>query len=280
MNNLDCAGRIIDLSIPNVMGILNVTPDSFSDGGQYCDLDAAVVQAERMVAQGATMIDIGGESTRPGAKPVSADEECRRVIPVIEALQKRNIDVVISIDTSKAQVMKHAVEAGAGFINDVCALQEDKAIRMAADLGVPICLMHMQGQPRTMQQTPSYKDVVADVGLFLQARINACLEAGINTNNLVIDPGFGFGKTVDQNYILLDRLQELKTMGVAILVGLSRKSMLGAILDNQINERLAGSIAAASYALERGANIIRVHDVAESVDVVKIFCAMKDVRGS
>ena len=280
MTTLNCAGKIIDLSVPNVMGILNVTPDSFSDGGQYVDLHSAVAQAEIMVEQGATIIDIGGESTRPGAQPVSADEECKRVIPIIEALQKRQLAAVISIDTSKAQVMQYAVESGAGFINDVCALQQGNAIGVAAELDVPICLMHMQGEPRSMQHDPSYNDVVKDVSFFLQERVDSCLAAGIKKENLLIDPGFGFGKTVSQNYILLDRLAEFKKTGLPVLVGLSRKSMIGAVLEKQVGGRLAGSVAAAALALDRGVSILRVHDVAESVDAVKVFCAMQDVRKS
>jgi len=280
MTKLNCAGKIIDLSVPKVMGILNVTPDSFSDGGHYVDLYDAVAQAEIMVERGAAIIDIGGESTRPGAQPVSADEECQRVIPVIEALQKRQLAAVISIDTSKAQVMKHAVEAGAGFINDVCALQQDKAINVVAELDVPICLMHMQGDPRTMQHDPSYNDVVMDVSMFLQERVDGCLAVGIRKENILIDPGFGFGKTVSQNYMLLDRLADFKKLGLPVLVGLSRKSMIGTVLDKQVEGRLAGSVTAASLALDRGVSILRVHDVAESVDAVKVFCAMKDVRES
>lgn len=280
MNNLYCAGKIIDQSTPNVMGILNVTPDSFSDGGRYTDLDMAVARAEKMVEQGATMIDIGGESTRPGAQPVTADDECRRVIPVIEALQKRHCDAVISIDTSKPEVMKHAVEAGAGLINDVCALQYPGALDMAVTLVVPVCLMHMQGEPRTMQREPKYKDVVGDVLLFLEKRITDCVVAGLMKENILLDPGFGFGKTAEQNFVLLEHLNELTKPGLPVLVGLSRKSMIGAVLDKTTDSRLAGSVAAASYALDRGANILRVHDVAETVDAVKIFCAMKEVRGS
>jgi len=275
MNSLNCAGKIIDLSIPNVMGILNVTPDSFSDGGKYTDLDSAVAQAEKMVRQGATMIDIGGESTRPGAQPVSADDECRRVIPVIEALQKRQCNAVITIDTSKPEVMKHAVEAGAGLINDVCALQQENALSMAVSLGVPVCLMHMQGEPRTMQSEPQYENVVSDIILFFKKRIDDCTAAGLVKSNLLVDPGFGFGKTVEQNFVLLDHLDEFKKTGVPVLAGLSRKSMIGLVLDKPVEQRLAGSIAAASYALERGVDILRVHDVAETVDAVKVFCAMK-----
>jgi len=278
MNKLDCGGTMLDLSRPVVMGVLNVTPDSFSDGGLYADIDSAVDQAERMVESGAAIIDIGGESTRPGAKPVSADDECRRIIPVIEALVKRRLNTVISVDTSKSEVMKQAVAAGAGLINDVCALQQGNSLEVAAEIGVPVCLMHMQGEPRTMQQQPRYEDVVGDIGLFLQQRIESCLQAGIDKSKLLVDPGFGFGKTVEQNYILLEGLAEFKKTGLPVLVGLSRKSMIGAILDKQADQRLAGSIAAACYALDRGADILRVHDVAETVDAVKIYCAMKNLE--
>jgi dihydropteroate synthase len=274
MNILNCAGTNIDLTTPKVMGILNVTPDSFSDGGQYDSLDAAIVQAEKMLEQGASFIDIGGESTRPGAAAVSLDEESRRVIPVIETLKKRDIPAVISIDTSKPALMQRAVDAGAGLINDVCALTEPGAVEVIAQLQVPVCLMHMQGQPRTMQKDPYYNDVVTDVYNYLSARVDACVQAGITKEQLLIDPGFGFGKSVDHNLSLLKHLSVFTELGLPLLVGLSRKSMMAAILDKAVNNRLAGSIAAACFALLGGAAIIRAHDVDETMDAIKMYTAM------
>jgi len=274
MQSLNCAGKNIDLSIPQVMGILNVTPDSFSDGGLYTSMDAAVNAAQQMCDAGAAFIDIGGESTRPGAQPVSVDEEKRRVIPLIEKLKQQDIGAVISVDTSKPEVMKCAVEAGAGLINDVCALSVPAALETVVQLDVPVCIMHMQGEPRTMQNKPVYNDVVEDVSQYLQQRIDACLAAGISKHNIVIDPGFGFGKTVEQNFSLLKNLKQLSQSGVPVLAGLSRKSMLGAILDKEPMQRLSGSIAAACFAMMNGASILRVHDVAETIDAVKIYTAM------
>ncbi len=274
MKNLNCAGTIVDLSTPRVMGILNVTPDSFSDGGQYGSLDAALAHAENMIRQGASFIDIGGESTRPGAAAVSLDEETRRVIPVIEALRKRDIPAVISIDTSKPGLMQRAVEAGAGLINDVCALTEAGAVELVSQLQVPVCLMHMQGQPRTMQQEPYYNNVVSDVYQFLAARVDSCVQAGIAKERLLIDPGFGFGKTVEHNLSLLKHLSDFNHMGLPLLVGLSRKSMMATILDKTVDNRLAGSIAAACFALMNGAAIIRAHDVDETMDAIKMYTAM------
>jgi dihydropteroate synthase len=274
MNIINCAGTTIDLTTPKVMGILNVTPDSFSDGGQYRKLDAAIAQAEKMIKQGASFIDIGGESTRPGAEAVSLDEESRRVIPVIEALRKRDIPAVISIDTSKPELMKRAVEAGAGLINDVCALTEARAVEVVSQLHVPVCLMHMQGQPRTMQKDPHYNDVVSDVYNYLSARVDTCVQGGINQEQILIDPGFGFGKSVEHNLSLLKHLSEFAQMGLPLLVGLSRKSMMASILDKTVNNRLAGSIAAACFALAGGAAIIRAHDVDETMDAIKMYTAM------
>ncbi len=276
MNSLDCAGTIVDLSMPKVMGILNVTPDSFSDGGRYSKLDAAIAQAEKMVSQGASFIDIGGESTRPGAADVDLDEETRRVLPVIEALCKRNLQAVISVDTSKPKLMQRAVEAGAGLINDVCALTAPTAIDVVAGLQVPVCLMHMQGQPRTMQTEPQYENVVSEVSRYLSDRVDACEQAGISRERLLIDPGFGFGKTVEHNMSLLKHLPDFTDMGLPVLVGLSRKSMMASILDKAVDDRLSGSIAAACFALMGGAAIIRAHDVDESMDAIRMYAAMRN----
>jgi len=278
MNNLNCAGTVIDLTTPKVMGILNVTPDSFSDGGQFMSLVKAVAQAETMVEQGASFIDIGGESTRPGATAVSLEEETRRVIPVIEALCQRQLPAVISIDTSKPELMKRAVDAGAGLINDVNALQEEYAVDVVARLNVPVCLMHMQGKPRTMQQEPQYENVVNDIFEFLKNRVNACLAHGIKKQHLLIDPGFGFGKTLSQNLSLLKHLSEFARLELPVLVGLSRKSMLGAILDKTVENRMAGSVAAACIALMGGASILRVHDVSETMDAIKVYAAMNEAK--
>lgn len=265
--------KYLDLTTTHVMGILNVTPDSFSDGGNFNNLDNALYQAEKMIAEGASFIDIGGESTRPGAADVAEQEELARVIPVIEAIEQR-FNTLISIDTSKAVVMDEAVRAGAHLINDVRALREPGALETAASAGVPVCLMHMLGQPRTMQQAPEYKDVVADVGSFLRERMQACIAAGIPDNQLLVDPGFGFGKSVEHNYQLLAELEKLHTLGAPLLVGLSRKSMLGKLLDRDTDERLAGSIAGATICAMKGAQIIRVHDVKETVDAVKVVSAL------
>ncbi len=268
----------LDLKTPKVMGILNVTPDSFSDGGQFHQLEDALKQAETMLAHGADIIDIGGESTRPGAAEVSEQEELQRVIPVIREIKSR-FNAYISIDTSKAAVMAAAVDAGADMINDVRALQEPGALEVAAQSSVPLCLMHMQGQPRTMQHNPHYTDVVADLCNFFQQRIEHCVAAGIDENRLILDPGFGFGKTFDHNYQLLDRLDEFHRLGKPLLVGLSRKSMLGKLLDEDIDGRLAASIAGATIALLKGAQIIRVHDVKATADAVKVVQAMNAYKG-
>ncbi|MEW9796744.1 dihydropteroate synthase [Alteromonas sp. CYL-A6] len=259
----------LDLSAPAVMGILNVTPDSFSDGGRHQALDAALCHARDMVAAGAAFIDVGGESTRPGASAVTEQQELDRVIPVIEHIAKE-LDTVISIDTSKAGVMKEAVKAGARLINDVRALREPGALETAAALDVPVCLMHMQGQPRTMQQSPTYDDVVRDVSTFLTERATACMQAGIASDDIMLDPGFGFGKTLAHNYQLLNALEGIIDLGYPVLVGMSRKSMIGQLLDRSTDERLAGSIALATIAAQKGAHIIRVHDVRETADAVAI----------
>ncbi|HEC19937.1 MAG TPA: dihydropteroate synthase [Gammaproteobacteria bacterium] len=271
---LQCADRSLDLSHPQVMGILNVTPDSFSDGGLFVSVDTALQRARRMVAEGAAIIDVGGESTRPGATAVSQQEELDRVLPVIEAIA-RELPVIVSVDTSKAQVMREAVALGAGLINDVCALREPGALQAASDAGVPVCLMHMVGDPRSMQEDPHYVDVVDDIKLFLRGRIHACEEAGIPASRLLIDPGFGFGKRVTHNLLIMQRLREFLSLGSPLLIGVSRKSTIGAVLDRAADERLAGSLALAALACQQGAHIIRAHDVAASVDVVKMCHAVR-----
>ena len=263
-------GRTLDLSTPQVMGILNITPDSFSDGSRYCQLDRALSHAAAMAAAGATLIDVGGESTRPGAADVSTEEELARVIPVVERIAAE-LDVWISVDTSKPTVMQESVAAGAHLINDVRALLEPGALAVAAAAQVPICLMHMQGEPRTMQVAPHYEDLVADIRGFFDQRIAACIEAGIPRERLILDPGFGFGKTLVQNYQLLGQLADLACFELPLLVGLSRKSMIGQLLGRPVEERLAGSLAAAVYAVTQGAQIVRVHDVQETVDVLRVF---------
>jgi len=269
--------KTIDLTSPKVMGILNVTPDSFSDGGQFSLLDNALIHAERMVVEGATFIDIGGESTRPGADAVGVDEELSRVIPVIERLSN-NVDCVISIDTSKAVVMREAVKAGAALINDVRALQEPGALKAAFESHVPVCLMHMQGEPRSMQHSPHYANVVSDVKTFLQQRVKACEDAGIATDSILLDPGFGFGKTLEHNFSLLKHLSDIMQLGYPVLVGMSRKSMIGKLLGRNVDERLAGSISLATIAAQMRAPIIRVHDVQETSDAVKLVNMLLSVE--
>ncbi|EGQ7997486.1 dihydropteroate synthase [Vibrio vulnificus] len=265
--------KSLDLSFPVVMGILNVTPDSFSDGGQFNALDAALVQAERMIAAGVSIIDIGGESTRPGAPEVSLEEELKRVIPAIQAIRQKH-DVWISIDTSKAEVMKQAIEAGADLINDVRALQEPGVLAVAAKAQVPICLMHMQGQPRSMQHNPSYQDVLKEVGEFLEERVAACEEAGIAKELLILDPGFGFGKTIEHNYHLLAHLEAFHQLGLPILAGMSRKSMVFKLLNKKPAECMVASVTCATIAAMKGAQIIRVHDVEETVEAMRVIQMM------
>ncbi|MCD8557508.1 MAG: dihydropteroate synthase [Shewanella xiamenensis] len=272
MFELIAGTKRLSLASPVVMGILNVTPDSFSDGGKFSSFELACQHADEMVAQGALIIDIGGESTRPGAADVSVEDELARVIPLVEYVAKHH-DVWISVDTSKPEVMRQAVNAGAHLINDVRALLEPGALETAAQLNVPICLMHMQGAPRTMQSAPEYHDVVADVFKFLNERIQACLEAGIPRERLLIDPGFGFGKTLEHNYELLAKLECFAQFELPILIGLSRKSMIGNLLARPTSERLAGSLAGAMIAAQKGAHIIRVHDVPETVDMLKVLQA-------
>ena len=270
MTVLDCGGRPLDLSRPAVMGILNITPDSFSDGGVFLSRENAIAHARRMTEAGADIIDVGGESTRPGAQPVSVQEEMDRVIPVIEALHEK-ISLPISIDTSKPEVMRAAVAAGAGFINDVRALRDAGALEAAASLHVPVCLMHMQGEPRRMQENPSYRDVVADVGDFLRARLQAAQAAGIPAQRLVIDPGFGFGKTLEHNLELLRGLKKLQSLGVPILVGLSRKSLIGKALGLPVEGRLQASVALALMAVQNSARLVRVHDVGPTVEALRMW---------
>ena len=256
------------------MGILNVTPDSFSDGGLFVSLDSAFRQAQQMAAAGAKIIDVGGESTRPGAQAVSEQLELERVIPVIEALH-RELDIIISIDTSKAKVMREAAAAGAGLINDVAALRTKGALDAALESGLPVCLMHMQGKPRTMQLNPQYTDIVAEVKTFLRQQANKCIARGMEKSQIIIDPGFGFGKQLENNIELFKHLNEFHELGYPVLVGGSRKSMLGQITGKDIDKRLAGSLALATIAVLRGAKIIRVHDVAETVDAVKVAALLK-----
>jgi dihydropteroate synthase len=270
---LPCSGKILDLTRPVVMGILNVTPDSFFDGGLFTSIDKAIAQARRMTDEGAAIIDVGGESTRPGAAAVSAEEELSRVIPIVEALQSE-INVIISIDTSKPEVMREAVHAGAGLINDVRALREPGALDVAREVQVPICLMHMQGEPRSMQTTPEYTNVVDEIKDFLAERVNTCINAGISANSLIIDPGFGFGKTLTNNLTLLRHLHYFLDLDLPLMVGLSRKSMIGLLTDRPVDQRLSGSIALAIIAAGRGAHIFRVHDVKQTVDALKINSAV------
>jgi dihydropteroate synthase len=259
------------------MGILNLTPDSFSDGGRFTAPARSIARAREMVEEGAAIIDVGGESTRPGAPDVSVEEELARVVPVIEAIATR-LDVPVSVDTSKPEVMRAAVAAGAGLINDVRALQEPGALEAAAELGVPVCLMHMQGRPRTMQDAPRYGDVVAEVRDFLLERATGCEAVGIPRERILLDPGFGFGKTLEHNLRLLASVDRLVATGYPVLVGMSRKSMIGQILEGApVEERLHGSVAAALIAAMKGARILRVHDVKPTVDALRVFAAMQQV---
>lgn len=274
---LDCAGRVLRLDRPRVMGIVNVTPDSFSDGGAHDSAEAAVAHGLQLVAEGADLLDIGGESTRPGSAPVTLDEELRRVIPVIEQLA-RQTPVPISVDTFKPEVMRAAVAAGAGLINDIHALRQPGALAAAAELRVPVVLMHMQGEPGSMQDTPHYDDVVADVHRFLAERIFSAEMAGIAKSNLIIDLGFGFGKTTDHNMVLLARSARFLDLGVPMLAGLSRKRSIGELTGREVpRERVAGSVAAHLIAAQRGAKILRVHDVAATVDALSVWAAVDAV---
>ena len=261
-------------SRPVLMGILNVTPDSFSDGGKYSDLKAALLQAEVMLEQGADIIDIGGESTRPGAPAVSEQDEINRVIPVIKAL-KSEFACAISLDTSKAAVMQQGLEAGIDMINDVCALSQPNALAVAASSNVPVCLMHMQGTPRTMQNNPQYDDLIQDIATFFKDKIAECEQAGLAKDRLILDPGFGFGKSLADNYQLLNELDKFESLECPVLAGISRKSMLGNLLDLAATERANASVVAATLALTKGAKILRVHDVRETKQAIEIFNAMK-----
>lgn len=280
--HLLCGTQRLALNGPIVMGILNVTPDSFSDGGvcyqnDKLSLDIAMQRARKMVQDGAQIIDIGGESTRPGALPVSEQQELNLVIPVVERLVQE-LGVIVSVDTSTASVIQESANAGAGMINDVRALQREGALASAAATKLPVCLMHMQGDPESMQANPSYSDVVSDVSAFLQTRIDACHAAGVENKNIIVDPGFGFGKTLSHNLALLAQLKKFEKFGCPILVGLSRKSLLGTLINRTVDQRLAGSLALAILAAQNGAAIIRVHDVAETVDALKVISAVKSVN--
>lgn len=274
---LTARDSILDLTYPQVMGILNVTPDSFSDGGRHNTLDLALKHAEAMINAGATILDIGGESTRPGAAEVSDEEELARVVPVVEAIA-RNFDVWISVDTSKAVVISEAARAGMHLINDIRSLQEPGALKAAAETGLPVCLMHMQGQPKNMQHSPLYGDVVAEVGQYFVEQISRCETAGIPKSKLLLDPGFGFGKNLNHNYQMLARLAEFHHFGIPLLVGMSRKSMIGQLLHVSPEKRVTGSIACAVIAAMQGAQIVRVHDVKETVEAMRVVEATLSAR--
>ncbi|MDP3847235.1 MAG: dihydropteroate synthase [Pseudomonas sp.] len=271
---LPCGNRVLDLTRPQVMGILNVTPDSFSDGGRFHLRDAALRHAEAMLAAGASLIDIGGESTRPGALPVSAEQELQRVAPIVEAIAAE-LDVIISVDTSTPAVMFEAARLGAGLINDVRALRREGALAAAAATGLPVCLMHMQGEPGNMQQNPLYQDLLGEVHGFFVERLAACAAAGIPAGRLVLDPGFGFAKDLQHNLSLFKHLERLHEFGLPLLVGVSRKSMIGQTLGRDVDQRLAGGLALAALALAKGAKILRVHDVLETVDLVRMLAAVE-----
>ncbi len=261
--------KSLDLSRPHVMAILNVTPDSFSDGGKYDSIDLAMAQVEKMLAAGVSIIDVGGESTRPGAPEVSLEEELKRVIPVVQAIREK-YDVWISVDTSKAEVMRQSVAAGADLINDIRSLTEPGALEVAAEANVPVCIMHMKGQPKTMQQNPQYNDLMQEVEEFLTERISACESAGIARENIILDPGFGFGKTVEHNYHMLANLEKFHKYGLPVLAGLSRKSMIFRVLDKPAAECTNASVVCATVAAMKGAQIIRVHDFEETLEAMKL----------
>lgn len=271
---LPCGNRVLDLTQTHVMGILNITPDSFSDGGRFNQRDLALRHAQAMVEAGATLIDIGGESTRPGARPVSVVEELERVAPLVEAIN-RELDVIISVDTSTPAVMRESARLGAGLINDVRALRRDGALDAAAATGLPVCLMHMQGEPGTMQDHPHYDDLLGEVSSFLLERMQACASAGIPAERILLDPGFGFAKSHAHNLRLFKHMQALHALGRPLLVGVSRKSMVGLALNKPVTERLNGSLALAALAMTKGAKILRVHDVAETIDVVRMIAAVE-----
>ena len=272
---LNCKNKILDLSCPRVMGVLNVTPDSFSDGGQHVEIEHAVRRAMQMIDEGAVIIDVGGESTRPGAQPVNEQQELDRVLPVIERLSAET-EVLISIDTMKPVVMREAVKAGAHIVNDVNALQADNAEVVVAESGAAVCLMHMQGLPRTMQSDPHYEEVVAEVSAFLMQRAQRCIESGIASDQIMIDPGFGFGKTLTHNLQLMAGIARLCESGWPVLVGVSRKSMLGALLDVPPAERVHGGVAAAVLACWQGVKLIRTHDVRATVEALRVVQAIQE----
>ncbi|ELB2904991.1 dihydropteroate synthase [Vibrio alginolyticus] len=261
--------KSLDLSRLHVMAILNVTPDSFSDGGKYNSIELALAQVDKMIKAGVSIVDVGGESTRPGAPDVSLEEELRRVVPVIKAIREK-YDVWISVDTSKAEVMRQAIDAGADLINDIRSLQEPGALEVAAEANLPICLMHMKGQPRTMQVDPHYDDLMGDVSAFLEERIAACEAAGIDKSQLILDPGFGFGKTIEHNYHMLAHLEKFHEFGLPILAGMSRKSMIFKLLDKPAAECTNASVVCATIAAMKGAQIIRVHDFEETIEAMKV----------
>ena len=272
---LRCGTKLLDLSSPVVMGVLNVTPDSFSDGGFFVGRDKAVAHAGEMLESGAAIIDVGGESTRPGAVSVSIQEELDRVVPIVEALVQQ-FQCIVSVDTSTPEVMLAAASVGAGLINDVRALKTPGALDAMAGLDLPVCLMHMQGQPGTMQENPKYQSIEREVMTFFERRIDACVSAGVSKERLLLDPGFGFGKTLEHNVALLSGLAGFSSLGLPLLVGVSRKAMIGEIINKPVGQRLHGSVAAAVLAVERGANIVRVHDVLETVDALKVVAAIRE----
>lgn len=271
---LTANGKTLDLSTPKIMGIVNVTPDSFSDHGAFYHFDAALKQVEKLLNEGADIIDIGGESTRPNAPLVSLEEELQRVVPLVEAVRK-HFDCWISVDTSKPEVMQQAADVGMDMINDIRSLSEKGALQKAVELNLPTCLMHMQGEPQTMQQAPQYHNVVEEVSDYLTQQINRCLQAGMSPQHIVLDPGFGFGKTTQHNYQLLQQLERFTRLGCPILVGMSRKSMLGNVISRDVHERIYASVTTAVLAVERGAQILRVHDVAPTRDGLQIWQAMQ-----
>ncbi|KQQ67596.1 dihydropteroate synthase [Pseudomonas sp. Leaf127] len=274
---LPCGNRVLDLARTHVMGILNATPDSFSDGGRYARLDAAMQHAESMVRAGATLIDIGGESTRPGAAVVSVDQELERVAPLVERIACE-LDVIISVDTSTPEVIRETARLGAGLINDVRSLRRPGALQAAAQTGLPVCLMHMLGEPGDMQDNPRYENLLGEVAGFLASRMAECAAAGIGAERIILDPGFGFAKTVEHNLSLFRHMEVLHALGRPLLVGVSRKSMIGAVLERPVGERLYGGLALAALAMTKGARILRVHDVAETVDVIRMIAAVESAE--
>jgi dihydropteroate synthase len=274
---LPCGNRVLDLSRTHVMGILNITPDSFSDGGRFAQRDLALRHAESMMLAGATLIDVGGESTRPGARSVSSVEELERVAPIVEAISAE-LDVIISVDTSTPAVIRETARLGAGLINDVRSLRRDGALDAAVATGLPVCLMHMRGEPTDMQNDPCYSDLVGEVSEFLRGRMEACIAVGIPLEKIILDPGFGFAKNLEHNLSLFKHLESLHALGRPLLVGVSRKSMIGKVLDKPVDQRLHGALALAALAMVKGAKILRVHDVPETVDVVRMIAAVESAK--